>query len=368
MSKEETAIGARLYLALLIIPVLGYGLMNMPHYAAETMGANGYLAELIAGLIVLPGIAAIYFLARRFPGQTIIEQGVGILGNLPGRMTGLVYTVNSLIILTMFSRDTVNLVNVYFLNRSPLYAIAMILLIFSAFAASQGIEALAKLNSFLLIPALLVLFLLTAFGFQNVNWINVLPVTSPNLHDYFKGGMTVVYIYYLFGATAMTLPFLKPIKRYPRLVGGALLFTAVFFAVYAFGAIGVFGDTFLYRYAWPSLEFVRTIDHPFLFLEQSGLLMLIDWVTMIVAGTAYLYYAVALGSSRLTGTLNYKWWVLILFPVKLVMVLLPRTVSESKMVIDQIVKYGWIMLFGYPIFLLLLAIVLRRKGESDNGS
>ncbi|MGE5604449.1 MAG: GerAB/ArcD/ProY family transporter [Bacteroidota bacterium] len=368
MSKEETAIGAWLYLPLLIIPVLGYGLMNMPHYAAKEMGANGYLAELIAGLIVLPGIVAIYLLARRFPGQTIIEQGSSILGNLPGRIIGLIYIVNSLIILTMFTRDTVNMVNVYFLNRSPVYAIALIFLIFSAFAASQGVEALARLNSFLLIPALLVLFFLTALGFQNVNWINVLPVTSPNAFDYFKGGMSVVYIYYFFGASAMTLPFLKPIKSYPRLAGGALLFTAIFYAVYAFGAIGVFGDTFLYRYAWPSLEFVRTIDQPFHFFEQAGLLMLIDWITMIVAGTAYLYYAVALGSAQLTGILNYKWWVFLLFPVKLMMVLLPRNVSESKMVVDQIAKYGWIMLFAYPVFLLFLAIILRRRGKLNNAS
>ena len=43
MSKEQTAIGPWLYLPLLIIPVMGYGLMNMPHYAAKVMGANGYL-------------------------------------------------------------------------------------------------------------------------------------------------------------------------------------------------------------------------------------------------------------------------------------------------------------------------------------
>ena len=40
MSKEQTAIGPWLYLPLLIIPVMGYGLMNMPYYGAKAMGSK----------------------------------------------------------------------------------------------------------------------------------------------------------------------------------------------------------------------------------------------------------------------------------------------------------------------------------------
>ena len=366
MSKEQTAIGPWLYLALLIIPAIAFGLLNMPHYAAKVMGANGYWAEIIAAVFVLPGIAAIYLLARRFPGQTIIGQGNSILGPFLGRVTGLIYLFGSLIILTMITRDIVNMIGTFFLDRTPIYAITLVLLGFAAYAGSRGIETVSRLAAFIMIPALLVLLGLMVAGFQNIKWTYVLPIASPNIGDYFKGGMSVVYIYYLIGASAISIVFLKPLKTFPRFAGGALLFLAIFYAVYALGSIGVYGHQYILRYAWPSLEFVHAIDYPYFLLEQAGLLLLIDLIALIIVGTGYFYYTTALGFAQVSGFLDYKRWIWLLFPLKFIMIMLPRDVTQTKKLIDLVVRYGWIILFAYPILLWLVALLLGRRGQSSD--
>lgn len=368
MSKEQTAIGPWLYLPLLIIPVMGYGFMNMPYYGAKAMGANGYLGEVIAAFLALPGIAAIYLLTKRFPGQTIIEQGNSILGSFLGRITGVIYLLYCLVLLSMFTRDSINLVGAYFLDRTPIYAIALLYLLPTAFIASRGIETVSRLASFVLIPALLVIIGLTILGFQNFEWTRVLPITSPSIVDYFKGGFSVVYIYYLMGASSISLMFLKPLKSFPRIAGGALLFLAIFYGIYTFGTIGVFGHQYIVRYAWPSLEFLHNVDFPYLFLEQAGLIMLIDWIALILVGSGYLYYVVALGSSKVTGSLDYKRWVWLLLPLKFVMIIFPANVAQTKQIVDFIIKIGWIFLFAYPIILWLIAVLLKRRGLSANES
>ena len=366
MSKEQTAIGPWLYLALLIIPTIAFGLLNMPHYAAKVMGANGYWAEMIAAVFVLPGIAAIYLLAKRFPGQTIIGQGKSILGPFLGSVTGFIYLFGSLIILTMTTRDISNMILTFFLDRTPIYAITLVLLGFSAYGASRGIETVSRLAAFVIIPALIVLLGLMAMGFQNIKWTYILPVASPNIGDYFKGGSAVMYIYYLLGASAISLVFLKPLKAFPRLAGGALLFLAIFFTVYAFGAIGAYGHQYILRYAWPSVQFVHYIDFPYFLLEQAGLLLMIDLIALIIVGMGYFHFTIALGFAQVSGVLDYKRWVWILFPLMLIMIMLPRDVTQTKKVVDLVVRYGWIILFAYPILLWLIAKLSGRRGQSSD--
>ena len=114
------------------------------------------------------------------------------MGSFLGWITGIIYLLYSLIMLTMFTRDSINLVGAYFLDHTPIYAIALLYLLPTAFIASRGIETVSRLASFVLIPALLVEIGLMFIGFQNFEWTRVLPIASPSIVDYFKGGLRVV--------------------------------------------------------------------------------------------------------------------------------------------------------------------------------
>lgn len=39
----------------MIVPPLSLGLLNLPFYAAQTMGPDGYLAPILAAIMALPG-------------------------------------------------------------------------------------------------------------------------------------------------------------------------------------------------------------------------------------------------------------------------------------------------------------------------
>jgi hypothetical protein len=104
MTKEQTAIGPWLLTPILIIAALSHGMLNNPRFAVKMMGNNAYWASSIAALcFVVPAMAAIYFLAKRFPGQSLIEQGKSILGPVFGTITGLGYLGFLLLFLAMLT-------------------------------------------------------------------------------------------------------------------------------------------------------------------------------------------------------------------------------------------------------------------------
>lgn len=339
--------------------------MNLPYFAAGALGPDGYLGLPVAALLTLPGLAAIHGLAGRFEGLTLIEQGERILGRVFGRIAGFGYLGFSLLLLAMFTRDIVNMVNTYFLDHSPLYPIVLAYLLPAAYLASRGIETVSRFACFVLLPALAVMFGLALIGFQDVTWTRLLPVAGAGVLPIARGGLSVLYAFYLLGLSAMSLPYLRSRRNFPKMAGGALLVLTLFFVIFSAGAIGVYGHRYVMRFAWPSMEFVHAIQYPYLLLDQAGLLMLIDWITIILAGTGYLYYTIALGASQLTGSLDYKRWVWALLPVKLVLIMLPRNVIDTKAAFTQIARYGWLVLYAYPILLWLVAARRPKGGNAD---
>lgn len=353
-----------LFWPLLVLPALSYA-PNLAFYAAEAMGANGYLAPFLAAAMALPGFLAIHLLARRFRGLTLVEQGVRILGPYLGRVTGAIYLAFSLTLLTMFGRDLVDMALTNLIPSTPLFMAVLILISAEAYVASRGLETISRLASFVILPALLILLALGLISLKNVAWSHLLPIASPTALDYARGGYAVLFCYYLPGAAAMVLPFLRPLRSFPRLAGISLLLLAAFFALFTAGAIGVFGPEHVRDLAWPAFEYIQVIEYHYLLLEQAGVLMVVSWLALIFIGMPFLCFTIALGTSQLTGVLDYRRFVWLVALAKVILIMLPANSAQTKEIVGHLARYGWIVFFAYPAILWLTAITTGRKESAD---
>jgi hypothetical protein len=241
----------------------------------------------------------------------------------------------------------------------------LVYLLSAAFLASRGIETITRTASIVVIPALLFISILLVVAFQHIALNNLKPVFTPHILDYFKGAKAAMQTFYMLGLVAMVLPYLKPLNSFPRFAGGTILLLLVLFSLFTVGCIGVYGPEFVLRLAYPNLEFFRVINQPYLLLEQTGIILGIVWLVMILLGTSFGHYVMSLGVSQIVPFWNYKKWVWILLPVKFIIVMLPPGVLQTKMVVDFIAQNGWITLFGYPFFLWIIALIFRKKGANN---
>ncbi|HEX3046262.1 MAG TPA: endospore germination permease [Bacillota bacterium] len=363
-SAEQTAIGPWLLAPLLIVAGIGQGLLNNPHYVTKVMGNNAYWGFPIALILVTPAIAAIYLLGKRFPGQSIIEQGKSILGPILGTITGLLYLGFLFIFPAMVTRDSINLASMYFLFQTPVYELTLLYVLAYAWLASKGIETLTRTASIVALPALLIFLTLLIMGIRNITPNNLKPVFTPNIIDYLKAGKSALNNFYMLGLAAFMLPYLKPLNAFPRFAGGMMLLLLVITGFTAVGSIGVFGPEFILRFAYPSLAYFRVIKIPYLLLEQTGMVIGIAWLVIVLLGSGFTHYSLSLGLSQAAPFFDYKKWVWILVPFKFIAIMWPSGILQTKMVVDFVSQIGWIPLFGYPVVLYIIAFVLRKKGRS----
>ncbi|HYH03658.1 MAG TPA: GerAB/ArcD/ProY family transporter, partial [Bacillota bacterium] len=92
-NSEKTSIGPWLLWSTMVMVTLSYGYLNSITYECKTMGNNGYLAVLLAAVLTLPGVLIMYLLMKRFPGENLVQQGIGIMGLFCGRVMGFLYLV-----------------------------------------------------------------------------------------------------------------------------------------------------------------------------------------------------------------------------------------------------------------------------------
>ncbi|HEY8464913.1 MAG TPA: GerAB/ArcD/ProY family transporter [Bacillota bacterium] len=367
--KEGTAIGPWLFWSIMIISNFSYGQINATRYECQTMGANGYLAVLIAALATLPVLVIIYLLMKRFPGQNLIQQGIWIMGNQLGRAIGLVYLLFVLALFAVYSRDTINIIQTYLLEYTPSNFLNAVTLLTAAYLGSRGIETVSRLASFVILPFLLVLLLVVITVISEISVDRLLPLFHLEFNFRGPGGLTILNIFYPMGLLALITPYLKGIHaKLPRLTLLALTILISVSMLYSIGTIGVFGHEYLLSLAYPNLEAVRLIELPYLLLEQIGLFWIVLLFSNVLISSGYFLYLLGLGLSQACGILDYKRFIWILTPIVFILMLLIRNETETKLLAAGFARYGWICLFGYPCFLYLLALIFRKKGNQADVS
>ena len=330
------------------------------------MDANAYLAVPIGAVFALPVIFAIYQLMERYPELNLIEVGLKICGPILGRALGLIYLFALLITLVIFTRDTINLVFEYIMNDTPLLVLAVTYLSTAAYLASRELETISRLASFVILPALAVILLLMIGVLMEISINRILPVFYPGITQYLLGGASVLHGFYPLGLIGLVTPYLRQIRRkVPRLTLSGILIIVLYYALFTIGTIGIYGHEYLARFAYPGLDAIHAVEFPYLLIEQAGLLMVIAWITIVMIGSSFHYYSLGLGLWQVSGFWNYKRFVWLLWLLKLCLIMFPQNVGETKEFSQLAAGYGWIILFGFPVFLYLWSLLFKKAGGKD---
>lgn len=359
MLKEKTGIGPGLLFTFLFSSLFSFGLMNSPYIAAKYMGANGYLGLIVAMFLTIPVITAIVKLGKRFPDKSIIEYLPIVFGKVMGKIVGLAYLL-FLLALTIYAiRSTAELFNIYFLMNTPVWALSALMLISAAYLAHLGIEGITRLAAFVFPLAFIFIVLSVALAFQNFQFDHVRPIFNTTLLKISMGSMQMFYIFFPLATVFVFYQYLTEKQKGQNILIGAALLAFLPMFLMVLGGIGMYGSKGILRYNWPVLEMIRTALMPFL-LETFDMFFTITWLSQLYIAIGGFYFASAQGCSELFETLNYKWFVLVLLPIILVLTLLPPSLLDIHILEGYLRMTGFFVVFALPLTIWLVVRLLNR--------
>jgi spore germination protein len=345
---------------------MGVNFLDLPFSAVKYGGPSGYWSIVIAFLLIIPVVLVMIALHKRFPSRNLFEVAPDLIGKPLSYLGNFLFLAAFLIHIILAFRDEADLIDIYLLNRTPLFVIMIVLLLCIGYAAVNGLSAVIRFTSFLLIPAYILRLFIEVLTFQSMKTSHLLPLFSQAPTQYLLGGLALTGYFLPITTFFLLSNRLKKPAKAGKAIFGALGGIFPVYLLAFIGTVGNFGAEYTLSFAWPEIAATNHINIPYLVLEQAGLLFLIIWITTFFATKTLFIYIVASGLKTQFPKLKYRSTVVILLLLTGILAMLFPNSLLVREIFTAIRPWLMVPLVGYPILVYLAAVIRGQRGGLEN--
>ncbi|KIL40811.1 spore gernimation protein [Gordoniibacillus kamchatkensis] len=364
--RQITAIQAA---AILISTIIGVGVLPLPLFAVRDGNSGAPLLTLLGGIIAYIGIWIITKLGIRFPRQSIILYSEAVLGKWTAWI-GNVLIIGFFAFLTaLAAREFGEVVITSVLKRTPLEVTVIVMLLMASLSSRNDMTTFAYIHHFYLPLIVFPIVLILALSLKNAQFINLLPVwgNEPSPTDMWRGVLTIAALFQGSFVYTMVIPAMRRPDR--AMVAG---FWGVFIAggLYVstvIAAVGVFGPAETNNLLWPTLELAKATSLPGNILERLDAAFLAVWVTAVFTTLFSTYYFTIHAMSRFFRLRDHKLLAPFILPFLFALAMVPQNVVQMYDIIAIAGRLGLLITIVYPLIVLLVAVIRKKRGDAGNG-
>ena len=189
---------------------MGINLLISLNFSITDAKQDVWISLIIAWLAAMLIAYLVFKVSRLYPGQTLLEFSISILGKWPGKLVGLLYLLQWYWVMGIILREQFSFIRLSMLQKTPDLVIAVSFLAIAVYAVRQGgIVGLGRFSE-LWGPVLLFVLLLTfALSMRNLNLGALLPVyADTEAFAILKGSLTPMSLLGEIAFIAMLVAFL----------------------------------------------------------------------------------------------------------------------------------------------------------------
>jgi spore germination protein (amino acid permease) len=359
----ENHLTPKLFIPVLLISFLGFGIPFNPLSIEDGIGPNAYLTLIIGLLITIIGLVGLHQLALKYPSQSFVYQAGNLLGPI-GKIGNILFLGIVFLFIVILTRRILDIISAMVLFRTPYWVMHVAFLLLILYIAVKGAETVGRLSSLciLFVPLLIVLLWM---GLKNVNYLNIHPVYI--IRDLDSLGKWWVWLVAF--APVWIVAFLKGNTNLRSGLKSILWTVAIgTFILCAISLVisGVFGPHGVKRYEWPLLELMGTSSFASNYFFQSvatSAYIVIDLVFTLITAAIFLTFL----SSNLMDLLTLKEkrskWVLLLITCGIFGIVTIPSVITVKRFENPLLEAGSIYI---PLYIMILWLVSQFGRKSDS--
>lgn len=351
----------KLQIYLMIIQAqLGLGLLSLPNILERQVNQDAWISVLVASVFVQLTLVIYWLLIKRFPKTSYHEIAKLITGPYMGMAINAVNYAGYMIIGTYSMILLVNLVNNWLLPFTPVWAIALLIIILSMYLVVQDYPVFARylvVLSVVLIPVLIVVIIASL----------QIPLEPRNLRPVGESGFLPI-IQASEGALFAVLGFeiILFIGPYVHIKNSKLLRTfslsnatvTLLYIIVVVLCLMVFSPDVLKQVREPVLYMIRSLSYRT--VDRIDLLFVFVWLSPMTASV--MIYLLIASKSLMNEGKPFKIAVLISGLLIYILTISASYSDEALKLYEQILKYTiYTVVFFIPTMLTLLSYLLRRS-------
>ncbi|WP_157842781.1 MULTISPECIES: GerAB/ArcD/ProY family transporter [Bacillus] len=350
---------------LIVQTQIGISILSLPNTVFKNAKWDGWISVLIAGIGIQIIITVIWMLLKnKNKMESIFSKQTLIFGKKIGSFFNLLYILFFIMIFSFVLVLYSEIIKTWILIYTPHWLIVLTLLIPIVYLVRAGLQPLARFYV-LTIPIIILIIISIAISYKRVNIFYILPIGYNGLQNILIAskdciiamlGLEVIMVGY-------THTKIAPKKAYFM----SSLANIVVTIIYSFT---VFTCSIYF-----SPEEINIVPHPVLYMtkgftspiiERVDLIFVTLWVLLVITTASSYLYMASFGLKYTFKKVNFKAIVIVVGFLSFFLTFIPR---EQYLLIKDIGKVISFVSFGFlfflPVFLLILSIFIKRKGEKN---
>lgn len=351
-------------LFLLVITDYATAFFFGPAVTARSAGPDAWLSVLIPAPVYGLTVAMVCVsLARRFPSQVFTDYLPQVLGRIPGKVLAAAFSLGLIHLTSVIIGESSVYIHTAFFRDTPSWILDVLIISVVAYGVYLGIEVIARQGSLVFPIWIISLVLLLLLAFKDINLDNLRPFLENGPLPVLKGSMVPAAWRGEIFLLLMLYPYLNQKDEAVKTAVSVLVFIALMSSFTVSVTIGVFGDHYASRLAFPMHGLVRYISVAGI-LERLELYLFVIWTAGMVVKLAIFLHSASIAASSTLGFRDYRRAVI---PTTVIALGLSEYLYTGNYIglvefLSQIWPYyGGIIELLVPS-LVLIIVLIRKKG------
>ncbi|PYZ98210.1 spore gernimation protein GerB [Alteribacter lacisalsi] len=341
---------------------IGVGVLGFPTYVASELGADGWIAVILSGIIITVTIFLIFSILKKGGGD-ILQIHCRLFGKVIGNALTFLLIVYLLGIVLVILRTFIEVIQVWIFPDLETWAPSAVYLLLAYYAVVTGFRAVTGVCFFGVILSLFTYFSLIG-PIEFFKFRNILPLVTHGPQEFLAGIKTMTLSYLGIGMIFFLYPFIsRPHKAVSWAIGANVL-TIFMYLFVAFAALFYFSPAQLEKTIWPLLTMWQIIQLPF--VERFEFLAIPVWGLVVLPNICLGLWTTSRGLRLLFKVRQHQ--VLILLCL---MIFCSSVVLETREQIEQlntiVSEIGFYFAIVYVPLLWMMQFI-RKGGQSHDQS
>ena len=349
---------------LLIIDIFGAGLIMLPRKAAEFAGQDAWLAIAAATAAAVCAVYLMTSAGRLFPNDSFVSAASRLLSKPVGKFIGTVFICKLLFNCAFELRLFGGILRQTLLPHTPFAVISAAMIAISAYAASKGYEARARIAQILFPLIFIPVTFVFLLGLLDIDLTNLLPVFAVKPDKLAFGSARAATAFSGLELLLLVTPYaVRPLSVRKGMMQAVVVIGA-FMIFLTSVTVAKFGPGEVTRQLWPILEMMDLIDLPGSFIARQDALIMSFWIisNFAIINSCLFFSAILLRD--VIGKGKHWFFITVCMPVIFAISCVKLDIGQADYILD-IVFYTFGVGFMVIIpALLLTAAALRKAGDA----
>lgn len=359
--RQVTAIGTAMVITSTII---GVGVLPLPRFASEAADTGGPLVTLAGSALAFFALWVITALGQRFPDKSIFHYSEDLIGRWPGRLGSVLLILFFTALSALTAREFGEVIVTAVLKRTPLEVTVIVMLVLAAISSRNDVVTFSLLHKFYLPFVLAPGLLIVIFSLKNAEPLYLQPIWGNEPKGFGEGILTIAALFQGSFIVTLLIPSMSRPEKAMRSSMIGMTIAAGLYLLIVCATIAVFGPEETKQTLWPTLELARMTSLPANVLERLDAFFLIIWVTAVFTTLLSSYYMTIHAISNLLRLRDHRMFTFFLIPFVFMLAMSIPNVLDLYTYVRLIGKAGLTLTVVYPLLLLMIAWIRKRRGAS----